>query len=622
MMGVVFWKFDYSEYSNHKLFRNYKIQKTADPKKLKYTISALNSKFECRIIEEKASESVDKLISITAISEALYASIVNNSLNNVSNTAKDLLKDSYETLTLFLAEDQQKYQKLLQIISSAIQALKPQFQLKVIEILKEHLKESFQSLFYTSNILIENGHHEEAVKLLKYKLSNSTSTEIEAYRCMHNLADAYAELGKFKKAEEWFLNALKGLPNNEDIICSLWCIYRAVNKVEEAEKLFPNLNKNSQDHYSLSLNAYTINKKSLESINKKTLPPNFLDSYKCYEYISKYNNYSDIEKNKNNKKISDEVKKLITSTKLNKLNKLSFVLYLKQNELALDILKEMPKGFFKTFPNLVRLKALLDPNSILSIDEKYTNTDDANNIFNIVCNSLIAEKGHQPSVIKTIETLKETGKLSDEIYNEVKFTTNLLDGNKEQAKEHAVQLSEEKKEEIIENFSSIDEQIDNIDQFVEQFDAKKIHEYYQTKKKHDLLLLKEEITKTPSGYWKLENEEVVTTEKAKFIGKFKGKNCYGIISEKLESKVGSSKFNIFKKTLEEKGLIFKKIAQNGVKFLKKTFEIKIDGDERIYTNEVYENQEEELLLNFDHNGNHDEVKNFLIGCSLEYHKFA
>ncbi|KJV91831.1 hypothetical protein [Rickettsia bellii] len=29
---------------------------------------------------------------------------------------------------------------------------------------------------------------------------------------------------------------------------------------------------------------------------------------------------------------------------------------------------------------------------------------------------------------------------------------------------------------------------------------------------------------------------------------------------------------------------------------------KIYGDERIYTNEVYENQEEELLLNFDHNG--------------------
>ena len=49
---------------------------------------------------------------------------------------------------------------------------------------------------------------------------------------------------------------------------------------------------------------------------------------------------------------------------------------------------------------------------------------------------------------------------------------------------------------------------------------------------------------------------------------------------------------------------------------------KIYGDERIYTNEVYENQEEELLLNFDHNGNHKEVENFLIGCNLEYHKFA
>ncbi|MCC8418671.1 MAG: hypothetical protein LN590_03675 [Rickettsia endosymbiont of Glossina mortisans submortisans] len=130
------------------------------------------------------------------------------------------------------------------------------------------------------------------------------------------------------------------------------------------------------------------------------------------------------------------------------------------------------------------------------------------------------------------------------------------------------------------------------------------------------------MTKTPIGGWKLEDGEIITTEKAKFIGKFKGKNCYGVISEKLEAKVGSSKFDIFKKILEEKGLICRKFGQNGVKFLKKAFEVKIDGDERVYTNHVSTNEEGELLLNFDHNGDHLEVKSFVSGHSLVWHNFV
>ncbi len=204
----------------------------------------------------------------------------------------------------------------------------------------------------------------------------------------------------------------------------------------------------------------------------------------------------------------------------------------------------------------------------------------------------------------------------------MKFVVALLGGNKAEDKECIEQLSEEKQEEIITNFSSNDEQIDSVEQFVEQFDAKKIHEYYQTKKKHDLLLIREQVTKTPIGGWKLEGGEIITTEKAKFIGKFKGKNCYGVISEKLEAKVGSSKFDIFKKILEEKGLICRKFGQNGVKFLKKAFEVKIDGDERVYTNHVSTNEEGELLLNFDHNGDHLEVKSFVSGHSLVWHDFV
>lgn len=90
-------------------------------------------------------------------------------------------------------------------------------------------------------MLIKNDQYEEALKLLKPQLLNITSIEIEAYQCMHNLAGSYIELGKFEKAKQYFLKALKGLPDNKDIIGSLFSIYRFTNKIEEAEKLLPSL---------------------------------------------------------------------------------------------------------------------------------------------------------------------------------------------------------------------------------------------------------------------------------------------------------------------------------------------------------------------------------------------
>jgi len=629
MMGEVFGKFEHLEYSNHKLFRNYKVLKTKDPKKFIYKIPSLdldNRMRECIIGEKESTNSIDKFEKIKAINAALTPSLANDNIKNAANIIKDLLENSKEILDLF-SQEPAKYQHTLKIIISAIQCIEPKFQLKPVIVLKEHLKENPVALLHASKVLMDNEFYEKAIELLEPKLLNITSADKLIANCMYNLGLSYMELGKFTKAEQYFLAILRGGFADEETINNLWFIYTATDRVEAAKELLPNFSSESNKTlHSLSLDIQKINNKSLKLINKnnkKTLPDSFSKFYKCYEYISKYNGYSNIEKNENQKKLYDELKRIIDSTKLNKLSQLSVALYTKQNEIALDILKEMPKGFFETFPNLIRLKALLDPNSILSLQEKYGNIDNEENkvIFNIACNSLIIENRCE-LLTKAIEAQKKNGGISDELLFEVKFVIALLEGKKAEAKEYIEQLSEEKQKEIISNFSSNDEQIDSLEQFIEQCDAKKIHEYYQTKKKHDLLLMREQVTKTPIGAWKLEGGETITTEKAKFIGKFQGKNCYGVISEKLEAKVGSFKFNMFKKTLEEKGLIYRKFGQNGVKFLKKAFEVKIDDNERVYTNHISVNDEGELLLNFDNNGNHNEVESFVSGHNLVWPDFV
>ncbi|ABV75549.1 hypothetical protein A1C_06630 [Rickettsia akari str. Hartford] len=54
-----------------------------------------------------------------------------------------------------------------------------------------------------------------------------------------------------------------------------------------------------------------------------------------------------------------------------------------------------------------------------------------------------------------------------------------------------------------------------------------------------------------------------------------------------------------------------KTSINGIKFLQnKAVEAKFDRDMCLFTNLIYKNSQEEILINFDHYGNHDEAGNF------------
>ncbi|MCZ6911147.1 MAG: hypothetical protein O7C56_09935 [Rickettsia endosymbiont of Ixodes persulcatus] len=66
----------------------------------------------------------------------------------------------------------------------------------------------------------------------------------------------------------------------------------------------------------------------------------------------------------------------------------------------------------------------------------------------------------------------------------------------------------------------------------------------------------------------------------------------------------------------KKGLIYIYIDNKVITALnlsvKKAVAIKIDGDQRLFTNILYSNEHGELLINLDHQGNHNDVIKFAV----------
>ncbi|MCC8369007.1 MAG: hypothetical protein LN573_02890 [Rickettsia endosymbiont of Oxypoda opaca] len=493
--------------------------------------------------------------------------------------------------------------------------------MELVVFLKEHLKENINGLSFASKILMDNQRYEEAIELLEPKLINITKSNHEIALCAYNLATSYKKIHNYEKAEKYLLDAFKELPNDEDVITQLFDIYLLAHRVEEAKNLLTNLlSENIRNFCMFSLSATKLNKEALKCIDKSKLSPFFSNAYKYYEYIAKYNDLSDTEKHKNASGLESQLKNIIKSTDNNQYLALTTELYTQQKQIVLDVLKDIPASFMKVYPNLWLLESIFNPAAVIKKYENYdynllTKAD--LHCLNMAYSCLIAE-GKNEVVSKNIQKALDS-EHNDQNTVEIAFTSALLDNDKEKAKEYINQLNKETQEEVISNYRSSDTQIDNLEQLIELYDAKKIHEYYQAKKQQELLLIKQDMLNVPAACWKLSDGETVTTEDARFIGKYKGKNCYGIISEKLENKLGSN-FDRFKKVLEEKGLIYRKFGENGIKFIKNIFEIKIDSDDRVYTNQVYTNENEELLLNFEDYGNHKVVKQLIIGNhGLEFH---
>ena len=89
------------------------------------------------------------------------------------------------------------------------------------------------------------------------------------------------------------------------------------------------------------------------------------------------------------------------------------------------------------------------------------------------------------------------------------------------------------------------------------------------------------------------------------LGLFKGRIYHGRISDKLTKKLNKNTLDKFLNALR-KGFVTRDQGDQGVKFINDAVvEIKVTGDKRLYTVKRHE-----LLLIFDHCGNHKAVKRF------------
>ena len=143
------------------------------------------------------------------------------------------------------------------------------------------------------------------------------------------------------------------------------------------------------------------------------------------------------------------------------------------------------------------------------------------------------------------------------------------------------------------------------DHIVENYDPKKIHEYYQKLKLESSKKIESNKVKPQ---WQVKGKLIKSTDHVVVkIGKFKGNKCYAMLSDKiLKNKIVTESYNKLRSSMED-GFTKNMYNSNGIKFLqnKNVFELKWKKDSRPYTNTVYiDFITKYWLIVFDHLTNH------------------
>ena len=136
---------------------------------------------------------------------------------------------------------------------------------------------------------------------------------------------------------------------------------------------------------------------------------------------------------------------------------------------------------------------------------------------------------------------------------------------------------------------------------------KEIHKYFQHLKTQAIKSNPaDKLSRTSEHSWYLENT-CIDSQSSGVIKIPNKDNFYALIDPKLLATLDSATANQFHIALE-KGFISRKIGQNGIKLLgNNLIELKIKGDIRLYTNEMYKNPNGDTLIIFFKQGTHKDV---------------
>lgn len=534
--------------------------------------------------------------------------------------AKDLLNTA--PVVSKLLKTTIDYPQYLQFLEHIVTFIKPEKQLEVIKNLINTITINLMNLAHFSGILSNAKEYEAVIIILESTLLNpqlptlvSDGEEKEAlYRCRTNLWSAYVNTRNLASAEEQLLLMLKDKPNNSNFY-NLFTIYRLNGKFTEAENLIQNASNDIKTLAKMILNSNEISQSNLNSINQNNLPDNCKGMLRIFQYMAKYNKYSTSEKILNKENLRDELIKI--SKSVNEPYTLAQIaLKTKQYELAQQFLEKVPQItlYLDTQVNntFKELEFLLNPEKhsnqihIENLTNKlHFSSDQAIKIVDKVSIGLIADKKYNLALEKI-----------DEVLNHEPQNQEVL----ERGLEVASLINNQEK---IQQYSNLLPKDDNYE-LPKEWDPIEIHKYYQLRKEQDLFHTIQQINRhqeiIPNSIWHIAKEHDITTNDVIPLGKYRGLDCYGKISEKLQKKLDKNQYDKFIDALT-KGIIHSPQGKNGIKFIgKKAVEIKIDGDQRLFTNILHSNEQSELLINFDHQGNHNDVVKFAGEHHLEFHQ--
>jgi len=142
-------------------------------------------------------------------------------------------------------------------------------------------------------------------------------------------------------------------------------------------------------------------------------------------------------------------------------------------------------------------------------------------------------------------------------------------------------------------------------------DQAAIHDYFQDQKAKLCKQTPNSLAKT-NFCWNIGKHMYGTdSAPAKIYALDNKPDFYATIDPKILAKLDPAVLKKFAVAIS-KGVAFRDVGSNGIKFLDgKLIELKIDGDTRLYTKAMYQNDDGKYLIVFDHKGSHAAVKKAL-----------
>ncbi|KIE04102.1 hypothetical protein NF27_JN00080 [Candidatus Jidaibacter acanthamoeba] len=145
----------------------------------------------------------------------------------------------------------------------------------------------------------------------------------------------------------------------------------------------------------------------------------------------------------------------------------------------------------------------------------------------------------------------------------------------------------------------------------ELFDPVKIHLYFQKQKQQAITATANAIHKEtkPITSWCISSKVYrENTEGVVHIDNELFSNYYALIDPGISNKLDNQTLKQCQNALE-KGICYRKVGQNGVKFINNgPIELKIHGDTRLCTTQVFINEDSKKLIIFDELGHHKSIK--------------